>query len=144
MSVGPLKEPAYRALVDDYLARLGRMVAAREVELPSPTGGVASDKLALAFERATRGSTRVALDVTGARMTSPVFARSLEGWGSRGKGVVSFLVGAADGLPEATLRSSEVRVSLSDLTLPHRLARLVLVEQLYRAMSILRGAPYAH
>lgn len=144
MSVGPLKEAAYRALVDDYLSRLGRMVATREVELPSLTGAAAATKTAEAFERATRGSTRVALDVAGARMTSPAFAKALEGWGSRGKGVVSFLIGGADGLPPATLASAEARVSLSELTFPHRLARLVAVEQLYRAMSILRNTPYAH
>jgi 23S rRNA (pseudouridine1915-N3)-methyltransferase len=56
---------------------------------------------------------------------------------------VAFLIGGADGLPPPVLQAAEVRLSLSSMTLPHRLARIVLLEQLYRALSILRGEPYA-
>ena len=70
-------------------------------------------------------------------------AQKLEAWGSRGKGVVAFLIGGADGIPRSVSQAAEVRLSLSHLTLPHRLARVVLLEQLYRGMSILRGEPYA-
>ena len=75
-------------------------------------------------------------------MTSREF-RKAEGWGSRGKGDVAFVIGAADGIPEALVQASHARLSLSTLTLPHRLARVVLFEQLYRAFTILRGEPYA-
>ena len=57
--------------------------------------------------------------------------------------MVAFLVGGAEGLPPELTRRAEARLSLSSLTLPHRLARVVLFEQLYRAMTILRGEPYA-
>ena len=62
----------------------------------------------------------------------------------RGKGVVAFVVGGADGLPAAIVKAAHERWSLSALTFPHRIARLVLVEQLYRAMTILRNEPYDH
>jgi len=86
----------------------------------------------------------IAMEVGGRALTSEVFARELERNAARGKGIVAFLIGGADGLPAETSRAASDRWSMSALTFPHRLARLVLVEQLYRAMSILRGEPYAH
>jgi 23S rRNA (pseudouridine1915-N3)-methyltransferase len=138
VAVGAVKERAARALVDDYLGRLKRYSPIEEVELkPGKTE-------AAALARAVAGTTVVALDVAGAALASEAFARKVEQWASRGKGVVSFVIGGADGLPRDLLASADARVSLSAMTLPHRLARLVLVEQLYRAMTILRGEPYNH
>jgi 23S rRNA (pseudouridine1915-N3)-methyltransferase len=70
-------------------------------------------------------------------------AKRVERWSSRGKGIVAFVIGGADGIPADLLSRADARLSLSTLTLPHRLARVVLAEQLYRAMTILRGEPYA-
>lgn len=141
VAVGKVKERAMRSCIDEYAARVRRHVALDEVEidpaLPTP-------KVAAAIARATEGARLVALDVTGKVMDSPTFARALERGYSTGKGIVAFAIGAADGLPPETLARSDERWSLSALTFPHRLARLVLVEQLYRATSILRGDPYAH
>ena len=61
---------------------------------------------------------------------------------TRGTRQLTFLIGGADGLPAAAVAKANRRLSLSPLTLPHRLARLVLVEQIYRAVSIIRGEPY--
>ena len=55
-----------------------------------------------------------------------------------------FLIGGSYGLPEATSRAAHLQLSLSNMTLPHRLARVLLVEQIYRAFTILRGEPYSH
>lgn len=140
VAVGRVKERSTRAVIDDYLGRVRRYVACDEVELvdaPAP-------KLAPLFTRATEGSTPIALEVGGRALGSPAFARELERLGSRGKGVVSFLIGGADGIPPAVSQAAHDRWSLSTLTFPHRIARLVLIEQLYRAMTILRGEPYAH
>ena len=95
-------------------------------------------------DRPLREATVVAMEVEGQALSSEVFARTLERWGARGKGTVAFLIGGADGLPPELSRAAHARISLSTLTFPHRLARLVLVEQIYRAMTILRGEPYAH
>jgi 23S rRNA (pseudouridine1915-N3)-methyltransferase len=56
---------------------------------------------------------------------------------------VAFIIGDADGIPKALSKNAAARLSLSKLTLPHRLARVLLLEQLYRSLSILRGEPYA-
>ena len=90
------------------------------------------------------GATVIALEVGGKSLTSEAFARGLERSMAQGKGVVTFLIGGADGLPPEVSRAAHDRWSLSSLTFPHRLARLVLIEQIYRAMTILRGEPYAH
>jgi 23S rRNA (pseudouridine1915-N3)-methyltransferase len=115
-------------------------VACEEVEI---TDGP-PEKVRAAFAKVTTGATVIALEVGGRSLTSEVFARELERNGSRGKGVVVFLIGGADGIPAETSRAANDRLSLSALTFPHRLARLVLIEQIYRAMTILRGEPYAH
>lgn len=134
IAVGKLKEPAYRALADDYLGRVRRYVRADELEV----------KDAAALGRAVPDEALVvALEVGGERLTSEAFAKKLEQWGSRGKGSVAFLIGGADGIPAELSRAAAVRLSLSSMTLPHRLARIVLLEQLYRGLSILKGEPYA-
>jgi 23S rRNA (pseudouridine1915-N3)-methyltransferase len=134
VAVGKIKERELRAVADDYLARIRRYVRVEEVE-------VASDA---ALERALPGGvTIVALDPGGDALTSTAFAKKVEAWGRRGKGDVAFVIGGAEGIPESLLRSADARLSLSSLTLPHRLARVVLFEQIYRAFTILRGEPYA-
>lgn len=134
IAVGRLREPAARALAGEYLSRLRRYVRAEEVEVKDDAG----------LERAIpQDATIIALEVGGQSFGSEAFARRLEGWGSTGKGRVAFLIGGAEGLPSALSQRAHLRLSLSSLTLPHRLARIVLLEQLYRAMTILRGEPYA-
>src|SRR5688572_2214479 len=133
VAVGRVKDRPLRDALDDYLGRLRRYVPCDEIELADAP----AQKLSLAFEKATSGATTVALEEGGRSLSSEAFARELERRGSLGKGVVAFLIGGADGLPAAVSTSATDRLSLSPLTFPHRLARLVLVEQLYRAMTIL-------
>ena len=140
VAVGRVKDRALRGALDEYFGRLRRYGPIDEIELPDAPAA----KLEPAFVKATVGATVIALEVAGRQPTSEIFARDLERLASRGKGVVAFLIGGADGLPPAISAAAHDRWSLSTLTFPHRLARLVLVEQLYRAMTILRGEPYAH
>jgi len=134
VAVGRLRDRELRAVADEYLGRIRRYVRCDEVETRN------SRELGAAIPR---GALTVALEVDGETPSSVELAQKLEAWGSRGKGVVAFLIGGADGIPRAVSQAAEVRLSLSHLTLPHRLARVVLLEQLYRGMSILRGEPYA-
>ena len=134
IAVGKLRDRPLRVVADDYLARVRRHVRCDELELAS------SEQV---LRRVPEGATLVALDPRGQALTSPEFARRLERWASQGKGEVAFLIGGADGIPEPAIERANASLSLSTLTLPHRLARVVLVEQLYRALSILRGEPYA-
>jgi 23S rRNA (pseudouridine1915-N3)-methyltransferase len=134
VAVGKIREKSLRAVADDYLGRVKHYARTSEIEV----------KTDAELERAVpREATVIALDPGGDSVTSRELARRLEGWGQRGKGELAFVIGGAEGIPDALLKTAHARLSLSSLTLPHRLARVVLFEQLYRAFTILRGEPYA-
>lgn len=138
--VGKLKEAHYRAAVDDYVARLRRYAPVDEVELkdaqPAP--------LSAAIRKALPPRAHVvALTIDGRQRSSEELAAMLEALSARAVDV-AFVIGGADGIPPDVVTASHDRLSLSRMTLPHRLARLVLVEQLYRAMTIRKGEPYHH
>ncbi len=90
---------------------------------------------------AAKGQRRVALDMSGIQVNTVGLARWLEDWMQDGRDV-ALMVGGPDGLAEDVLRSAERRWSLSTLTLPHPLVRVIVAEQCYRAWSILAGHPY--
>ncbi|HEX3773321.1 MAG TPA: 23S rRNA (pseudouridine(1915)-N(3))-methyltransferase RlmH [Polyangiaceae bacterium] len=134
VAAGKIKERELRAVADDYLGRLKRYARCDEIETRDASS-LAKSVPDAAFV--------VALEVDGDRLTSSEFAARLERWGSRGKGIVAFVIGAAEGIPKELSSRADVRLSLSSFTLPHRLARVVLLEQIYRAMTLQRGEPYA-
>ena len=138
VAVGGLKQRAARELTDEYLGRIRRYCTCEEVELKPGRGEEAG------FRKATKDATVVALDVKGDTLSSEKLARRFEQFASRGKGIVAFLIGVADGLPPTILREAHACWSMSALTLPHRIARVVLAEQIYRALTILRNEPYNH
>ncbi|MBX3128774.1 MAG: 23S rRNA (pseudouridine(1915)-N(3))-methyltransferase RlmH [Polyangiaceae bacterium] len=134
VAVGKLRSRALREVADDYLGRLARYCRVEEIEVKSER------ELLAVLPRDTRV---VALEVDGKELSSTELATSLERWGRHGKGDVAFVLGGAEGLGSAITERADERLSLSRLTLPHRLARIVLLEQLYRGHTLLRGEPYA-
>ena len=134
LAVGKQKPRSLRELTDDYLGRIRRMVRIDEREV--------TDDRALA-RALPDGAHIVALEVQGLELSSEALARQIETWASTGKGDICFVIGGAEGLPREVTERSHFELSLSRLTLPHRLARLLLLEQVYRALTILRGEPYA-
>ena len=133
--LGKTRRGEVRALLDDYVARIRHYTPIEAVELRGPT--VAARKL-----RLEPASTVVLLDAAGKQFTSEKFARWLGGRRDRGTRELVFLCGGAEGFPESLRRAATVKVSLSPLTMPHELARVVLAEQLYRAFTLLTGHPY--
>jgi 23S rRNA (pseudouridine1915-N3)-methyltransferase len=144
VAVGKLKESHYREAVDEYLKRLSRYAALasfEEVEIredPKASAVTAAIKKAIP----PRGHV-IALTIDGKARSSEELAAQLEALAHRALDV-TFLIGGADGIPPEVVALAQEKLSLSRMTLPHRLARLVLVEQLYRAMTIRRGEPYHH
>jgi 23S rRNA (pseudouridine1915-N3)-methyltransferase len=134
--VGSLKRHAERDLCDDYIKRIRRYCRVDEREVKS------GKRMLADLRKACKDANVVAMEVKGSTLSSKQLARRFEGLASRGKGIVAVVIGAADGIPSELHRDEEW--SLSALTLPHRLARVVVLEQLYRAMTILRGEPYDH
>ena len=142
------KLPAWvDAAYDDYARRLPRDFALEMVELkPEARNQGKSVAQLLTAEgariaAATSGCQVVALDEHGAAWTTAQLATELRRWRDEAL-QVAFVIGSADGLAPAIKRGAAAVVALSALTLPHGLARVVLAEQLYRAVSMLQGHPY--
>ncbi|MEI8255685.1 MAG: 23S rRNA (pseudouridine(1915)-N(3))-methyltransferase RlmH [Deltaproteobacteria bacterium] len=142
VAVGRAKEPAFRALLDDYYARIRRYATLDEVEIREEREDKVEQAIARAMTSAGTRAELVALDVKGKAFTSEAFAQKL-GRGLDGGAVPVFAIGAAEGLPLSVRARAAWALSLGTMTLPHRLARVVLSEQVYRAFTILRGEPYA-
>jgi len=88
------------------------------------------------------GAVRVALDEHGSAMGSAALAATIARWRDAGRPAAAFIIGGADGLDAALLKSAELTLSFSPLTWPHQLVRIMLAEQLYRLTTILSGHPY--
>ncbi len=146
------KMPAWVSMgFEDYARRMPRDMPLQLVEIrPQPRSGAATPaqidrmlKLEAQRLRAAvpAGATSVALDERGRAASTEELARRLEGWRQAGSDV-AFLIGGADGLDTELKRSAQLMLSLSAMTLPHQLVRVLLAEQLYRAASLLQGHPY--
>jgi 23S rRNA (pseudouridine1915-N3)-methyltransferase len=144
--VGKTRNEHVRALVDDYLARLVRFTRWEVTELRE---SAARDERAVLTEESRRiadalraNAFVVLLDVEGRQWSSTELAAELERWQTRGLKEVVFIIGGHLGVTPELKQRADVRWSLSRLTLTHELARVLLVEQLYRAYTITRGLPY--
>jgi 23S rRNA (pseudouridine1915-N3)-methyltransferase len=140
-AMGRIKEPEVRALLDDYYGRVRRYASLEEYEVRDER----PDRATEAFERvlANAGSRAeiIALEVNGKSLTSAAFAARV-GEALDRAAVPVFAIGGPDGLPPAVSARAKWQLSLGAMTLPHRLARLVLAEQVYRAFTILKGESY--
>lgn len=154
VAVGKAREPFIQAGAEEYLKRLrpyGRFAVAELADEPLParlTPG--QEKKILAAEGARirealrDGDFVVCLDRQGKALSSEEFAAFLDELAGRGRSSVAFVIGGTIGLDPALLKEAGMSLSLSKMTLPHQLARLFLLEQLYRAFKIRRGEPYHH
>ena len=145
-AVGARRGPGLRAACDEYLGRLRHYaeVAEREVKEAGRIKDVASRQAAEADRLSAAlpdGAAVVALAREGTPWSSRALADRLERWRLDAR-PVAFVIGGSTGLAPAFIHRAAARWSLGPLTLPHELARVVVVEQLYRAFTILRGEPY--
>jgi 23S rRNA (pseudouridine1915-N3)-methyltransferase len=131
--IGKTKSAAIQALTDDYLQRLKRYADVEGVTL--------KDESALPG-RQSRPQSLVVLDSRGKQFSSEEFAKFLGDYQDRNPAPLLFVIGGADGFNEETRKAATLVLSLGKMTLPHELARVVLLEQLYRAFTILKGHPY--
>lgn len=106
-----------------------------------PVGNLLSAEAARIEAALPKRSRRIALDERGAELTTAQLASRLESWMTEGEDV-SFVIGGADGLDGSIKRGAREVLRLSSLTLPHALVRVVLAEQLYRAVTLLKNHPY--
>jgi 23S rRNA (pseudouridine1915-N3)-methyltransferase len=153
LCVGKMKEKPYRAMADEYLKRLSRYDRYEETEIPDlpEPGGIASaaseeqvrSKEGEALLRAIRpGDWVIALTIGGKKTDSPGLSRRLAGLKAGGAGRIVFVIGGSLGLGRNVLARADEELSMSDMTFPHQLARVMLLEQLYRAEKIAAGERY--
>lgn len=129
------RRPELRAVLDDYIQRIGRSM---QIEVNEVRDGDA----ALKRLDADRAATALLLDAGGKPQDSEALARWLGEGRDRGVREVIFVCGDADGFPEALRKRVTQKLSLSPMTYSHELARVMLAEQLYRALATLSGSPY--
>jgi 23S rRNA (pseudouridine1915-N3)-methyltransferase len=147
LAVGRLRDAGLKGVGEEYLRRMGRTlrVEVREVAEAGRRAGGPVEARRIEAQRllaaAPAGARLVGLTRQGRAVSSGQLAALVGRWREEAKDV-ALLLGGAFGLDPALLARADLRLSLSPLTLPHELARVVLLEQLYRATTILRGEPY--
>jgi len=135
--IGKTKEPAVQSLTDEYLKRLSRYADAQGTALKDEAA-----LLKLCGRDARPRHTLVLLDTRGKQLSSEEFAEFLGNHQDRNPLPLLFAVGPANGFTTAARQEANLLLSLGKMTLAHELARVVLLEQLYRAYTILKGHPY--
>ncbi|HTA49596.1 MAG TPA: 23S rRNA (pseudouridine(1915)-N(3))-methyltransferase RlmH [Verrucomicrobiae bacterium] len=144
--MGKTKEPAIQSLTDEYLKRISRYVPVEglalrdEAALLQMCGRAPLAKTSITTNAVK--STLVLMDSRGKQFSSEEFARFLGDYQDRNPLPLVLAVGPADGFSEAARSAAQHTISLGTMTLPHELARVVLLEQVYRAFTILKGHPY--
>ncbi|MEM6635838.1 MAG: 23S rRNA (pseudouridine(1915)-N(3))-methyltransferase RlmH [Pseudomonadota bacterium] len=147
-AVGRLRSGPERDIVDDYIARFDRagrglgLGPARILEVDMRSGGGKAPEASKLRASVPQGALVVALDERGQMLSSPDFARKLAGWRDNGTRDLAFLIGGADGLQTDLVGEADFSLSFGAMVWPHMLARAMLAEQLYRAVSILAASPY--
>jgi 23S rRNA (pseudouridine1915-N3)-methyltransferase len=133
--LGKTRRPELDAILEDYVKRIGRSNLIEVTEVRD--GAAATKKL-----DADRAATMVLLDAAGKSMDSGVFAKWIAEQRDRGIREIVFVCGDADGFPDVLRERVKQKLSLSNMTYSHELARVMLAEQIYRAFAILSGSPY--
>lgn len=145
ISVGRDKSGLFQPAVEEYAGRLRRHLAFELLELPASRarepGRARREEGERVLAALAAGSQLVALDQRGRAHSSEALSALLGRWMVEARDV-DLVIGGDEGLDEAVRTRAGLVLSLGPMTLPHRLARVVLVEQLYRALTILRGEPY--
>ena len=151
-AIGRVKAGPDRELAERYhqrAAKAGRALGFKSidvVELAESRAQRAADRMgeeaAALIKNLPSGSVCVALDETGQAQSSEAFAAQLGKWRDSGCEAVVFLIGGADGLAPEVRKRADLTLSFGKATWPHQLVRIMLLEQLYRAVTILSGHPY--
>ena len=149
--VGSIKEKFYRDAIDEYAKRLSRYVKLSITEVKdekTPANASASEEDKIKQTEAERillklnNSYVVTLAIDGKKYTSESFAKRMENYDILSKGNLTFVIGGSLGLHESVLKRADERLSFSDMTFPHQLMRVILLEQIYRAYRIRNNEPY--
>jgi 23S rRNA (pseudouridine1915-N3)-methyltransferase len=151
-AVGRLKAGAERELAERYrdrAAKVGRALGIREIEIVEVKESRAREAERRIIEESIAlasiipdGATAIILDNHGENLVSDSFAARIRGWRDGARQTLCFTIGGADGLGEALRGRADLVLAFGAATWPHQLVRIMLMEQIYRALTILSGHPY--
>ena len=146
---GKTKDASLRSLQAEYAARISRLVPIQIAEVRDAGRGKRSlgasavrDEASLLEKVMSRSSLLVTLDEKGSELTSPGFAAWLQNADKSGAREITFIVGGPDGLDETIRRRANLSLALGRMTWTHEMCRVLLLEQVYRSLCILRNIPY--
>lgn len=153
ITVGKLKENYWKNACDEYVKRLGALCKIKIVELneyrisynPSQKeieNGLLEEAKAMLPYIETKGAFNIAMCIEGKKMTSEALSKTVEKCGVDGFSTLNFVIGSSFGIAEEIKQKCKIRLSMSDMTFPHQLARVMLLEQIYRAFQISKGTKY--
>jgi 23S rRNA (pseudouridine1915-N3)-methyltransferase len=141
--IGKTKDKNWLALQEDYLRRLSHFVKCEILEIrDQPAKDLKENEGKRILENLNQNSFVCVLDVKGRTLSSPDLAKEIEQWQNRGIKEISFIIGGAEGISQPVADRANLMLSLSFLTFTHEMARVVMLEQMYRAFTIIRGFPY--
>ena len=152
IAVGKLREKPYREMADEYLKRLSRLGRVEEIELndlpePAVTSEAIEEQIRrkegeAILQKLKPGDHVIAMTIPGRQYSSPELAEKLEQYRLHGVPRTVFIIGGSLGLGKNVLERADEEMSMSKMTFPHQLARVMLLEQLYRAAKITAGEKY--
>ena len=152
IAIGKLKEKYLRDGINEYLKRLQSYAKVEIIELADekePYNASAAEEEQIKIKEGDRIKAKIkpdsyviALAIAGKQFTSPALAQKIDSLSSAGNSHLTFVIGGSLGLSDEILRSADLLLSFSELTFPHQLMRLILLEQIYRSFRIIKGEPY--
>lgn len=146
LSIGKFENSPHKAVFENYLKRLKWKVELKELDLKNSQNlSVAKIKEGegdLILKTLKPSSKLIALDEHGKQFSSINFSKMFSNLALSGDSDVTFVIGGSDGLSEDVLKKAWLKISLSQMTFPHLMVRAILIEQIYRAQSIIAGHPY--
>ena len=152
LCVGKIKEKFFSDAIDEYIKRLGRYCKPEIIQVPDEKDpGECSDKVVTAvkdkegeklLKHLLPDALKIALCIDGKKMSSEKFAAHINETGLKGVSHIQFVIGGSLGLSDNVINACDEKLSFSDMTFPHQLMRVILLEQIYRAYRIISGEPY--
>ena len=152
ITVGKLKESFYREAAAEYEKRLSRyckldIIQVEDEKTPDNAAPALEEQIkekegARILKVLKEEAYVITLEIRGERMDSEVFAHTLENLATYGKSHIQFVIGGSLGLHESVSAKADLKISFSDMTFPHQLMRVILLEQIYRGYRIINKEPY--
>lgn len=152
LCVGKIKEKFYRDAISEYAKRMSRYCKLEIVEVadektPDKAGEMLENQIKQKeaeriLEKIRSDAYVISLEIQGEKLNSEAFAKKIDSIGIQGNSQIVFVIGGSLGLHESVSKRADSKISFSDMTFPHQLMRVILLEQVYRSYRIIHGEPY--